>query len=255
MSAVFGNLKTDGLEESQDRLGGGAPALETDIYLLTIKAAFAGASSGGAQNVTLITTTEGGREYKETIYITNRNGDNWFVNKDDKTKKVRLPGFIIIDDICMLTTEKPLNQQEAEEKVVNVYDFDAKKEMPKNVPMLMALLGKTFYAAITNTLENQSDKVGSGADTEYVPNAKTRNTNAITKVFHDPSKVTMVEARNGQEAAFFDSWLERNKGQTIDKRTIKDGEGGNSGRPGGQKSPPAAGGSGGTERKSLFGNK
>lgn len=254
MSAVFGNLKKDGLEESEDRIGGGGFNFDTDIYLATVKAAYAGASAGGAQSVTLLLTIGEGKdakEYRETIYVTNRKGENWFLNKDDKTKKVPLPGFTIIDDLCMMTTDAPLAEQEAEEKVINVYDFEHKKEMPKAVPMLTALLGKQAYVGIVKNLENKTEKQGD----EYVAIADTRETNNIEKIFHYPSKLTMVEARNGaDEAKFFDSWSDRNKGNTRDKRSIKDGEGGSSSKPGSGKAPPQAGSSSGGARKSLFGS-
>ena len=53
MNALFGNLTTDGLEEAEDRIGGFQP-LDTDIYIGTIKTAYAGQSQGGAHNLSLI---------------------------------------------------------------------------------------------------------------------------------------------------------------------------------------------------------
>ena len=41
---MFGNLTTDGLQESQDRLGG-ISVFNTDIYIGTVKALYAGKSS------------------------------------------------------------------------------------------------------------------------------------------------------------------------------------------------------------------
>ena len=60
----------------------------------------------------------------------------------------------------------------------------------------------------------------------------------------------MAEAREGKEAAFYDSWLERNKGQTYDKRKDKSGNG----KPV-SKAPPQAGGTAPGATKSLFGKK
>jgi hypothetical protein len=242
---IFGNLTNEGLEEAQDRLGGFAP-LETDAYDTTIKVAYAMQSAGGAHGVVLIGDI-GGREYRETLWVTNRKGEN-FLNKDDKTKKVPLPGFTVVDDICLATTEKPLSEQPTEDKVVNVYDADAKKEVPKSVPVLTDLIGKTVTLGIVKQLVNKSEKQGD----EYVPIADTREENVIEKVFHTPTKMTMVEARNGKtEASFFQTWLDRNKGQVRDRRTIKDGEGGSAGRPG----APQAGATGAGPKKSLFGGQ
>ncbi|MFR7882301.1 MAG: hypothetical protein ACLU5J_13140 [Christensenellales bacterium] len=42
---------------------------------------------------------KGKKPYTETIYITNKEGKNYFLNKQDPTKKVPLPGFTLIDDL------------------------------------------------------------------------------------------------------------------------------------------------------------
>lgn len=248
--SLFGNLKSDGLEESTDRLGGYQP-FESDIYTGTVKAAYAGQSAGGAQNVTLILDL-GGKEYRETIYVTNKQGQNFFLNKDDKTKKVPLPGFTTIDDLCLVATDAPLAEQPSEEKIFKIYDKEAGKELPKSVPMLTDLLGKTVSVAILKNLENKSEKQGS----EYVPTAETRITNSIEKVFHTESQMTVVELRNGAEKPlFWGSWVERNKGQTRDKRTVKEGQAGAPGRPGRAPAGPPMAGAQAAPRKSLFGAK
>lgn len=244
---MFGNLTTDGLQESQDRLGG-ISVFNTDIYIGTVKALYAGKSSGGATSVTLIADLNG-KEYTETLYVTNKDGQNWFANKQDNTKKVPLPGFTVVDDICLIATGEPLAAQETEEKVVKVWDSEAKKEMPKSVPMIIAALGKPIALGIQKTLANKQTKVG----TEYVPNAETREENHIDKVYHPEMKLTVAEARAGQDVAqFWDAWLLKNKDQVRDKRTIKDGEVGSSGAP--TKAAPKPGTPAGQPaRKSLFG--
>lgn len=227
MSGLFGNLSTDGLEQSNDRLGGFSP-VETNIFIGEIKALYAGSSAGGATSVTLLATLDNGREYRETVYVTNKNGENYFLNKQDKLKKVPLPGFTTIDDICLITTGQPLSAQTAEDKVINVYDFDAKKEIPKSVPMIMAAVGQKVALGIVKQIVNKNEKSGE----EYVPTAETREENVIEKVFHPELKLTVAEARNGQsEAKFWDAWLGKNLGETRDKRKLKDGQAGSSAPP------------------------
>lgn len=248
--SLFGNLKSDGLEQTQDRLGGGYQPKETDIYTGKIKALYAGKSAGGAQSVSLILSLADGSEYRETFWITNKKGENFFLNKDDKTKKVPLPGFTIVDDLCLVTTGKPLSEQDTEEKTIKLYDSEAKKELPKAVPMLVEALGLEVSLGIVKVLENKNEKQGD----EYVPTAETREVNATDKVFHTETRMTVVEAREGAEVAkFWDSWLERNKGNTRDKRTIKDGQAGTAGAPKAAGASAAAPAAGGAPRKSLFG--
>lgn len=244
---MFGGLTQDGLEKTEDRLGGYAPK-ETDAYESTIKVAYGTTAQSGAKAVTIVAELPDKSEYRETIYVTNKKGENFFLNKDDQTKKVALPGYTTINDICLVTTDKPLEELAEEEKVVNIYDKDAGREIPKSVPVLIELTGKKVILGISKALENKSVKQGDA----YVATADTREVNTISKVFHHPSKFTVVEAREGlKEAVFHDSWLQRNKGKTQDKRSIKDGAAPAAGRP--SSGPPQSGDTGG-ERKSLFGS-
>lgn len=244
--SLFGNLTNDGLEEAQDRLGGFS-RLETDAYLGKIKMAYAGKSPGGAQSITIIFGHGDGakEEYRETIYITNKQGENFYVDNDKK--KQPLPGFTTIDDICQMISGKPLAQQSHEEKMVNVYDVDQKKEIPKSVPVLVELLGGDVILGIVKQLETKQVKQGD----VYVDSAETRETNVIEKVFHHPSKLTVAEAKKGvQTAAFYTAWVEKHKGQTRDK-TKKAAGGVKTGKPG---MPPIAGAAsnGAAKGASLF---
>lgn len=240
--SLFGNLTTEGLEENQDRLGGYSP-LETDVYAGKIKVAYAGQSAKGAHFVTVLADF-GGREYRETIYVTNQKGENFFVSKDKDKKKVALPGFTTIDDLCQVTTDKTLSQQDSEEKMVNIYDPDLKKEVPKSVPVLVELTGKDILVAIKKTMVDKTVKEGD----EYVPTGESRDENSIEKVFHPTLRVSVVEAKEGKDAAFIDAWIERNKGKTFDKRQNKGDV--KQGRPGSTSAPTSGNG---TARKSLFG--
>lgn len=246
--SIFGNLTNEGLEETTDRLGG-FQFRATDIYPATIKAAYAGQSAGGARNVTVVVELPDG-EYSETIYVTNKKGENWFLNQNDKSKKVPLPGFTTIDDICLVTTGKPLAEQDSEEKVVKIYDFDERKELPKAVPMLVDLIGQTLFLGIVQQTVDKNQKNESTG--EYEPTGETRDENVIEKVFHDPSKMTVVEARQGAtEPVFFEKWLSKNKGNVRNKTKGADGKGAQSGRPGG--GAPQSGNGGQKKTSSLFG--
>ncbi len=229
--SMFGNLGTEGLQEAEDRLGGYG-AVETDAYAAKIKVAYAGtAANSNAQSITIIADLGQNREYRETLWITDKEGKNYFLNKQDNTKKVALPGFRTIEDICLVTTEKPLSQQPTEEKMVNIYDYDQKKDVPKGVQVLTELTGKEVILGVTRQIVNKNEKQGDGT---YKPVAESRTENVIDKVFHSPTKLTVVEAQQGAtEPVFYDKWVEKNKGNDRDRRTIKDGEGGKSGRPGG----------------------
>lgn len=252
--SLFKNLKSDDLEQTQDRLGG-FQVWESNIYSGTVKMAYASQSEGGANAVNFIFDF-GGREYRETFWITNKKGENYFLNKQDPKKKVPLPGFTMVEDICLVTTDKPLAEQDFEDKMVNIYDYDLKKEVPKSVPVAVDLIGQPVSAAIVKNLENKTVKNSSG---EYVPTEETRNTNTVEKVFHSETRMTVAELRDGREqAGFWDQWVEHNKGKERDRRTLKNGAG-TAGKPGAPSraasaTPPQAS-AGQQPRKSLFDKK
>jgi hypothetical protein len=211
--------------------------------------AYAGQSAGGAHNVTILADING-REYRETIYVTNKKGENFFQNKSDLTKKVPLPGFVTIDDLCLVTTGAPLCDQVIEEKMVKVWDYDAGAEMPKSVPVLTGLIGQQVRFGIFKQKVDKNEKNAAG---DYVPSGETREENVIDKVFEYDSKLTVVEARNGtQSAVFHDSWATKNRGVTRDKSSkVAANQNGRTGRPG--SAPTAAPQAGALPKgKSLF---
>lgn len=240
---MFNNLTTDNLEQAQDTLGG-YQVLESDIYTGKIKLAYGIKSKNGASGVVLHVDING-TEYRETLYVTNRKGENFYLNKQDPTKKMPLPGFSTVDQMCLVTVGTPLAQQNVEEKTVMIYDADASKELPTNVPVLVDLLGQTVSLAIQKTLEDRTKLVGS----EYAPTGETRDANNIAAVFHTETKKTVNEAvKQVENAQFWDKWLAANQGKTRD-RTSK---GVKSGAPAGKATPPKSGDTTAAPTKSLF---
>lgn len=248
--SIFGNLTTGEAERPDDNLGGFS-ARESGIYSGHIANMYAGAAASGARYVVVIFMDEDGKEYRETIYVTNKKGENFYMGGQNKDKKVLLPGFVTADDISMITTGKGLAEQSSEEKIVKIYDPEAKKELPKAVPVLVETLGKPISFAILKNLENKTVKSGN----EYVPDyevdgtPKTRETNSIDKSFDTESKKTVSEAIGEREADFWNKWSEKNTGKTRD-RLAKDGKSGNAGAPpkAGGSAPQSAG-----SAKKLFG--
>ena len=259
MSKMFGNMTTDGLETSSDRLGAGG-VLDTDLYSGTVKLAYAGKSSGGAQSVTVVLELSG-REYREIFYVTNKQGENFYVDKNDNTKKQPMMGFASVDDLCLLTTGFPLSEQSVEDKVVKIYDFEQKKDIPTNVPVLVDLLGKPVSAGILKQIVDKQKKDSTGV---YRNTGETREENVVDKFFHAETARTVNEIKDGiQTGVFAGKWVDKNKGETRNKAKGSVGtagmpggaSGGSKGfNPGGNSGNGGAAGAGGTQKKSLFGN-
>lgn len=233
---LFENLDTNDVERTEDRVGGNSRLLDSDIYVATIKAAYTGESKSGAISVTLMCDIDG-KEYSETIYITNRNKEPYSVNTTTR-KKSFIPGYNYMNAICLVAAGKELKEVEAEEKVLSLYSFETKKNENTSVPVLVELSGKQVALGIVKELRNKAELV----DGKYVDTPESREQNRIMAVFDPESHKTVNEALDKKEATFWDAWLERNKGKVVDRRTIKDG------------APTTGSGASNTQapRKSLF---
>lgn len=234
----FGNLGTEGLEQARDSLGGGG-AIDSDVYDGTIKLAYAGASQGGARFLAVHIDING-RDYRETLYVTNKEGKNYW---ERDGKKNPLPGFTTANDLALMSTGVGLADQDIEEKVVNLYDFDLKKEIPTKVQALVSMMGKPITVAVFKQIEDKNKKnETTGA---YEATGETREVNVIDKVFHTASGKTVSEFVGKVEAEFKGKWVEKNKGTVKNKAK---GAAGNSGAPGASSGSAKA-----APSKSLFG--
>ena len=213
--SIFNNLGTEGLEQQKDALGGGYQPLETGIYPAKIKTVYVTFSKGGAMAANLVADIEG-REYREQLWITNKNGQNFFVNKTTGNK-VPLPGFTQLNDLCLCAIGKELNQLDTEDRIFKIYDMEAKAEVNKPVPTIVDLMDGEVYFAITKNLVDKTIKDASG---NYVPSGETKEENTIAKVFHAGTKMTVNEAKSGlKEGGFFEKWHTKNAGKVMDKTT------------------------------------
>ena len=184
--------------------------VDTDAYLGTIKMIFAGQAASGARNVTLQLKLDDGREYNETVYLSNKEGKNTYV-KDDK--EYYLPGFLLMNNMALMTTGKGLHELAAdvETRTVKLYDYDAKKELPQDVPAIIPMIGKRVLVAIVEEeYEKQTKNQSTG---KYEGNGEYGVKNTIVKCYDPETRQTAVEIREEKEATQLDSWLEANKGK------------------------------------------
>lgn len=213
---IFSNLTSSNLEQQQDHLGGATGPFPSDIYTATIKVAYAITSKNGAQGVSFVFDIDG-REFRNTQYVTDRNQRNFF---ERDGKKSALPGFTLVDNICLLTTNAPLAEQDTEPKVVKIYNFTTRQDEPQQVPVLTGLVGKKIALALIHQKVNKNALNESTG--QYEATAESREENAIDAVLHPELKLTVVEAMKGKTDPFYwDEWLKRNKGIVKDKRKKK----------------------------------
>lgn len=220
---MFSNLKrTNDIEETKDVLGGQGYILETDVYPATIITAYSDFFKSGAQFVNVkfeVVKPDGNTQnFNERFTITNKAGNIYYVGKD--SKKHVLPGYEIMDDICLLTTGKPLAEQETEKKVLQLWNPAEGKEVPTEVDCLTDMFGQKVLLAIQKVRKN---KQVLDASNKYIDSKDEVNLNQTRKVFDAEYRTTVPEMRTAEHngvapaAQFIDKWLEKNQNKTLDE--------------------------------------
>lgn len=246
MSNIFANKKPAAKAEVEDDFLGGGGVLETDIYPAEIKYAFIGkAANSDARNLTLSLKVNN-LEIQRQIWMTNRKGDVTY--QDKKTGDVKnLPGFNQVNSLCMLLCSKEVGDMDVEEKTLNLYDFESKKEVPQAVDCFTELHGLTLQVAIQKQIVDKTAKNDSTGD--YEPTGETRETNEFIKFFPEDKLVTISEVAHYikslggdfedvmsdgdlgkaiakmEDGDYATKWLDKNRGETYDKSTGKASEG------------------------------
>ena len=187
--------------------------VDSGVYQGTIKNAFIGKSSGGATSVSLEVKLDSGKTIFETIYVTNKQGDNTY-EKDGVIGY--LPGFLTVNQIALFATGKDLYElePEMEERIVKQYDSKAGKQVDKPAMVIVPLLEQPILVAIKEVRENKT-KAGDG--NKRITLADERVFNTIDKVFHPSTFHTQAELEQEKEAAYLESWKKDNEGKLDDR--------------------------------------
>lgn len=215
--------------------------LDSGVYPFTIDLAYLQQSKGGATSVNLHLISDSNQELRQTIYVTNKEGKTYYVDRQTSEKK-NLPGFSQINAMVKLITGKELHELSTEQKTIKLYDADAKKELPTVVEVISELSNQKIIAGVLKCIVDKTTKQGN----EYVPTGETKEVNEIDKFFRFPDGMTNSEIQAGAtEGTFLKAWKEKNGGQVRNKAT-KDA-----------KAPAAPGTSGSSPKPatSLFSNQ
>lgn len=242
---MFDKSALAGTEEQEDRLGGGSYTVPSKIYTAKIKLAYitpSTRSQSKAVNLVLDLSMDPNNpastfEYREQIWIFNGKGQPTY-EKDGK--KFVLPGYELMNDMSLMASGLPLDEQTVEDKTIKVYDYDAKGDVEKVLPVITSLLGKQVDVAIMEIRKNKQAKNGAG---DYVDTNEERVLNEVKKFFHTPTKQTFVEVKKTKAGAtvdredmFYTQWDERYSGKLQDTfKEVAGAAGGSSGsgKPGG----------------------
>ncbi len=244
MTNPFANLAVT--ETETDYIPSSGP-LESGIYEGIITMAYRGISKAGAAFMAL-TIDSNGRSHSEKVYVTSGNAKGNKATYTDKKsgKEKPLPGYLLGSAFANLAGDKTIQNLATEEKIVNIYDYEQKKELPTKVDVFIDLLDSPIIVGLVKTIEDERKANDSGS---YEATGETREQTQINKVFRASDRKTVAEAMVKDSAAtYIDNWEKRYTG------TLKDNSKGTSGVAGAPKTNVVdAAGSAAKPSQSLWG--
>lgn len=244
---MLANLTTDEtIANEKDSVGGNGP-LDSALYGFTVALAYLNKSAGGALALVLHLKTSDKREVRQSLWMTSgtAKGCKNYYEKDGV--KNYLPGFNLANSLALLTVGKEISALDTETKVVNLYSYEAKAEVPTKVEVVTDLMGKEILAGVIKQTVDKTQK--NDATGEYVATGETREENEIDKFFRARDRMTTAEIRaQATEATFASTWEEKWTGKTKDRA-----KGAAAGLAGVPKLGGAAAGAGNKPTSSLFG--
>lgn len=213
---MFANLTTDSsIADEKDSVGGGSGPLPSGLYPMTVAMAHITVSPGGATGLALSLKTEDNKEVRQTLWMTSgtaKGGKNYY--EKDGVKNY-LPGFLLANSLCQLTIGKEITETDIQDKVINLYSFDAKAEVPTKVQVVMDLLNQPILVGMIKQTVDKNVKNDAGV---YVPSGETREENEIDKLFHAENRLTTAEIKaKAEEASFVNTWSAKHTGVTRNK--------------------------------------
>ena len=188
--SIFATLTTDSSIANEKDSVGGSRVLESGLYKAVVTLAYGSKSDGGAMGLVFRAKTDEGQEINQTFWMTSgtAKGCKNYYEKDGQ--KNYLPGFVQANALALLTVGKEISELDAETKVVNVWNKDAKAEVPTKVEMLTDMLGKEILIGLIKQTVDKTKKDDAGV---YQPTGETREENEVDKLFRASDRKTTSE--------------------------------------------------------------
>lgn len=235
--SLLKNLASDSTIANEKDSVGMSRVLDSGLFDFKVTLAYVNKAASGALGLVLGLKASTGQELRQTLWMssgTAKGGKNYY-EKDGE--KFYLPGYLLANSLCLLTVGKEIAELDTEQKVIGVYNADAKAEVPTKVDMVMDLIGKDICAGVIKQVVDKSKKDASGA---YQPTGETREENELDKFFRARDRMTTAEIRaEATTAAFAETWAAKWTGQVRNKATAAKNNG-TAGAPVRSPSTPAA---------------
>ena len=251
---MLASLKNDPsvkIADEKDTVGGSGP-IDTNVYPAKVGMAYTEKSQGGALGLFVTFILENKKELRAIFWMTSGDakGNKTYYTKDGEN--FPLPGFSQANSLALVTTGKEIADLDTEEKVIKLYNYQTKSEVPTKVQVVTDLIGQDVILCVMKQTVDKTKETAPGSKV-YEPTGETREENEVEKVLCAKDGFvgyTSTEVKSKAEtAAFMESWVNKFAGTVRNKAT---GTAGTAGAPG--KAGAAAGTAGTPKPKSsLFG--
>ena len=211
---MFQNLKRDSsIQDNSDDIP--APAsgiLGSAVYPAVIDVAYTTKSSKDTTGIVFHFKLENGRDFKTTLWVMSATGEyKW--EKDGRSGY--WPGFLLFDEISTIVTGKSCDLlNPPEDKIINIWNYQERKEKPTEAKVLTELQGGKINLAI---LAQKRD--------HWEDSSKWVEQNELDKVF-TPEGLSVNEKQSGAtEGTIQTRWEDRFQFDVADRRKqSKNGE-------------------------------
>lgn len=213
----FLKTSSDVTSGEKDSLGGSF-VRATGLYPATIASMYLGNStSSNSVSVTVNFDLDGGSKYRETVWITNQQGDNFYIDKKTGEKKY-LPGFDLINSLAFVATGKEIGEVELEDKVVMLYNYELKKEIPTEVKMFTGAIGADVQLGLISV--KAFKQVKNAATNKYEDTTEVKTSNEIHKVFSAAGYTNLEMKAKAEAPAFVTEWTKQFNHEYIKDATV-----------------------------------
>ena len=234
--AKFGNKvnkSKTAKRENRDSVRSVMGILSTDIYEATVKEAYIDEKESGAMffNATFSTSTGKLVALRECF----QSGDKaknpnatYYTDKDGVEHD--MPGYAVSNEVLVaIMGEDVLNDNDeirdlydlhedgdVERKAIPIYDFNAKKKVPTQVPVVVPLVGKKIRIGVLDAFVDIPAKRPDGTIDYNTPSGKSKRINQIDCFFNAETGQTYSEFSSSVDAEFYKEWSDKSKGKVYD---------------------------------------
>jgi hypothetical protein len=190
---------------------GGWSADESGVQAVIVTVAYLTKSINGASMFNMETLDKNENKRRYTICISNVKGETFYTDKKTQEKRM-LPGYQLVNNLCMATAGKPFKDVYAagKDKSIDLMDWESRKEIPTMVKTFPSIYKKLVKLGVIKKIEN-ARKGGK-------PTNEQREVNEIHTVFHASDNRTPKEVANKvADAVMFAKWEKYWVGRTKDE--------------------------------------